>query len=217
MCIKDRILQIIENKGLSRRKFYQSIGVSSGFLNKNKNIGSDKLKRILAEYPDINIEWLLFGRGQMIIHKTTNNLSEYMHMMPVVDISHIAKEPSMSYEKNSTPLSNINVLDIISLGKNFENCNAAVQVWGDSMEPVFCSGDVAILRKISNIEYLQWGYAHLIITKEQRFFKFVQNHPAKKESILLETGNKNYESFELNKKDILHVYEARGLIRKLML
>ena len=216
MCIKDRILQIIASKGLSRRKFYQSIGVSSGFLSKNQNIGSDKLKRILNEYPDISINWLVFGTGNML-QEDNKPASSYLHTLPVVDVSNIVNEPATDYQSGQSQTSNVKVLDTISLGKNFENCSAAVQIWGDSMEPTFFSGDIAILRQINNFEYLQWGYAHLIVTQEQRFFKFIQNHPTNKGSILLETGNKSYESFELSKKEILHVFEARGLIRKLML
>ena len=64
--IVDRILQIIEYKKLNKRKFYIETGLSNGFLDKVKDIGSSKIEQILNNYPDINPEWLLTGNGSML-------------------------------------------------------------------------------------------------------------------------------------------------------
>ena len=43
----DRILQFIDYKGISKLSFYKEVGLSNGFLDKNKSIGSEKLVKIL--------------------------------------------------------------------------------------------------------------------------------------------------------------------------
>jgi hypothetical protein len=62
----ERIFQIIEYKGINKSVFYKSTGLSNGFLDKVKDIGVSKLEQILNAYPDINMEWLLTGKGEML-------------------------------------------------------------------------------------------------------------------------------------------------------
>ncbi len=65
-----RIKEYIDFKGITNQKFEIEIGFSNGAfgtqLKKNKTIGVDKLENILIKYPDINVEWLLTGKGEMI-------------------------------------------------------------------------------------------------------------------------------------------------------
>lgn len=69
MNIRARILEYLEYKDISKYKFYKSIGVSNGFLDKEGSIGSDKCEKIYYQYPDINLNWLLLGVGSMILEK----------------------------------------------------------------------------------------------------------------------------------------------------
>jgi len=66
MSITERIKQIIEYKSISVRKFCIEIGVSNGFLDKVKDIGCEKVLKILKTYPDISAEWLISGEGEML-------------------------------------------------------------------------------------------------------------------------------------------------------
>ncbi len=42
------------------------IGIANGYLDKVKDVGSEKLLKILNTYPKISPEWLLTGNGTMI-------------------------------------------------------------------------------------------------------------------------------------------------------
>lgn len=64
--ITERIRKIIEYKGISTRKFCEKVGIANGFLDKVKDVGSEKLLKILNAYPDISPEWLLTGKGEML-------------------------------------------------------------------------------------------------------------------------------------------------------
>lgn len=66
MNIRARLLEYLDYKDISRYKFYKSVGVSNGFLDKEGAIGSDKCEKIYYQYPDINLTWLLLGTGPMI-------------------------------------------------------------------------------------------------------------------------------------------------------
>lgn len=69
----ERILQIIDFKSISKNQFYKETGLSNGFLDKVKDIGVSKLELILKTYPEINPEFIIFGKGSMF--KNEENLS----------------------------------------------------------------------------------------------------------------------------------------------
>lgn len=64
--IIDRILKIIELRGINKSRFYKETGLSNGFLDKVKDVGGSKLEHILKAYPEISPEWLLTGKGAML-------------------------------------------------------------------------------------------------------------------------------------------------------
>ena len=65
--IKERLLQFIEHKGLSKHKFEVTCGFASRYVsNIKKTISSRSLKVISSTYPELNIHWLETGEGQML-------------------------------------------------------------------------------------------------------------------------------------------------------
>lgn len=68
--IKDRILQFIEYKGITKNKFEVVCGLPSRYVsNIGKSIQSDVIERIVLNYPDINLHWLITGKGDMVIEQ----------------------------------------------------------------------------------------------------------------------------------------------------
>ena len=65
--IKNKLTQFTEYKGISKREFCRKIEVSPTFLANNSSITIDKVIKILTVYPEINIYWLIMGRGEMIV------------------------------------------------------------------------------------------------------------------------------------------------------
>ena len=65
--IKERITRYLKNKMVSQKTFCDNIGVSHGYVSAiKKSIAPDKLQRISHLYPDLNIDWLLTGEGDML-------------------------------------------------------------------------------------------------------------------------------------------------------
>lgn len=74
--IKQRLTDFIYYKRISVSKFEKLIEVSNGYVNNlKKNIGTDKLEKILRVFPDLDPEWLLFGNGEMIKNPSTSSVS----------------------------------------------------------------------------------------------------------------------------------------------
>jgi hypothetical protein len=76
-----RILTFIEHLNISARQFDLSIGTANGYTlrmyKNNASIGSDVIERIVKTYPQINLVWLITGKGSMFIEvkepKTIDN------------------------------------------------------------------------------------------------------------------------------------------------
>ena len=70
MPVVDRIKKIIEYKKISTRQFCIKVGVANGFFDKVKDVGSEKVLKILNAFPEISPEWLLTGQGDMFRQPT---------------------------------------------------------------------------------------------------------------------------------------------------
>jgi len=77
MDIVGRIKQIIEYKNISTRKFCIEVGFANGFFDKVKDVGSEKLLKILNRYPEINPDWLLTGKGKMLLDEEETRINKY--------------------------------------------------------------------------------------------------------------------------------------------
>lgn len=69
--MKERLKQLIDYYGISTNLFSQKIGVSEGTIRKiltqNTTIRSDTLEKISQIFTEINIDWLITGRGEMLL------------------------------------------------------------------------------------------------------------------------------------------------------
>jgi hypothetical protein len=66
--VKERLERYCKSNGFSIRHFERKIDVSYGYfghLQKN-GISHEKVKKIINEFPDLNIDWLLNGEGEML-------------------------------------------------------------------------------------------------------------------------------------------------------
>ncbi len=66
---KERILQFIEYKHISRTLFFEKTGIKRGFLDSdklNQAVSDDHFAKIIANFSDISMEWLITGKGNML-------------------------------------------------------------------------------------------------------------------------------------------------------
>lgn len=62
----DRLKLFIKSKELGQTKFEELVGFSRGYISKVKtSIGANKLANIVEVFPDLNLDWLITGKGKM--------------------------------------------------------------------------------------------------------------------------------------------------------
>lgn len=95
----------------------------------------------------------------------------------------------------------------------YGDCDFALNVWGDSMNPVLHNGEI-ILCKEWKEKFIEFGYIYLIITSEShRMIKSIQ--PGSDDSkISCVSENSFFKPFEIERKDILKLYVVKGHINR---
>ena len=70
MRLIDRLFEYLHHHRLTPYTFERECGVANGYLQKQKkgkgSIGSDILEKIHAKYNDLNVFWLVTGKGRML-------------------------------------------------------------------------------------------------------------------------------------------------------
>ena len=65
--MKDRIILLIKAKNLTAAQFADEIGVQkssiSHIISGRNNASLDFIQKVLLRYPDVSMEWLMFGKG----------------------------------------------------------------------------------------------------------------------------------------------------------
>lgn len=77
--IKERVLQIAKNKGISYEFFFNDLGISySNFKGKQRDtsLQSDSIEKIISKYKDIDLHWLLTGQTKYSENEAINKVSE---------------------------------------------------------------------------------------------------------------------------------------------
>ena len=64
--VKQRIVAFAKSQGISVREFERRCGFRYGYVNSiRQGVSPEKLEAIKTAYPDLSMEWLLCGSGEM--------------------------------------------------------------------------------------------------------------------------------------------------------
>lgn len=214
--IKQNILRYLAQKGVSAYEFYKESGVTRGILQQNNGISEDNIARFLAYAPDVNIEWLITGEGPMLSHPTppTTPTKPTSHPstsgIPLIPLDAVAGFPAES--GGGVRLEDCERYVI----PEFENkgANFLIRVSGDSMVPLYYSGDLLACRKITDIRFFQWGTVYVLETSQGVLVKRVQESADHADSILCVSENSSvHHPFLLPRDDIRSLSIIVGLVR----
>jgi phage repressor protein C with HTH and peptisase S24 domain len=167
--IKERLVKYLDYKGLSKYKFYKDTGISNGFLDKEGAIGSDKCEIICTVYNDLNLYWLINGKGEMINSREYSNTqnesikSLESYKIPYYDVDVFGSAVETFNDQTVNPSFYLKI-------PGFNDCDFACNIYGLSMSPVYDPGDVIICKRMSGSIVL-FGEVYLIITAELRTVK----------------------------------------------
>lgn len=98
----------------------------------------------------------------------------------------------------------------------FNDCDAVVTNYGDSMYPAYKNGERLAIKKMNNFDVITWGETFLVITDSQandlRTVKEVHEHK-EKDKIILRASNPRYSGDTVvSKENVLALFAVKGKI-----
>ena len=222
MTKKDRLEALIAHYSEGKpTRFAKYIGVAPSTISTWLARDSFDYDLLFAKCEMLSPEWLLTGRGEML--KT------------VVDSSVVAYKASSVLPKSSKNPKGIPLIPLDAVagfpatdseGVYLEDCeryaipefeakgaNFLIRVSGDSMMPLYNSGDIIACRKIPNILFFQWGGVYVLDTSQGVLVKYVEEYEKDDECILCVSENRRFKPFPLPKSDIRSLSTIIGLVR----
>lgn len=215
MGIKERFLEFISYKGLSKRKFQESIGVSNSYIqNISSGISADVLYRIANAYSELNTDWLLTGEGNMlkkddktilrkdVIEKGENNYK----LVPIVHIDSVG-----GMRSNNSITDESQYIEGYIPFVNAQDDDKAIFQSGTSMIPTIPPGSIMQLREVKNWrEYFGYGNIFVIeLTDGRRITKEVRRYDENsKDYVLCVSHNPDVAPEELPKSMIASVWKV---------
>lgn len=81
--LRDRLKYYISLKKMTQREFMSKTGITIGMLNDNARLSS--IKKIIKEFPELNLYWLVFGNGYEMIRdaSTQEELLEQIEQLKI--------------------------------------------------------------------------------------------------------------------------------------
>lgn len=203
--LKGRVLQYIDFKQIEKSRFEKESGLSNGFVDKiGDSIRSASLDKIRNGFPDLNIDWLLTGEGDMLKDNETK-----------------ATNHKVGYSTYLLPLSAMGggLVGFAEKGVELKNCEAivspikdvdfAITIYGESMSPEYPSGSKVLIKKIDPCIFIDWGKVYVLDTSNGVVVKEVHKSE-KEEYVSCYSINKDpkFAPFEIPTSEIYGMYRV---------
>ena len=205
--IKQNILQYLATKGTTPYEFYKKSWVTRGVRNQNNGISEENIARFLAYAPDVNVEWLITGRGSMMGNNekelTTQNINDGA---PYYDVDFIGGFDEVFNDQTVNP--ELSITNGI--------CPRA-QLWcnitGHSMEPTISNGDIIALRQCS-VQDIQYGEIYAVVMDSFRTVKMLRRSETPGMIRFVPVNTADFDPQDFPVKRILKIYEVVGCLRR---
>jgi len=203
--VKERLVLFIKYRGLSQKRFEQIVGLSNGYVNNvSKGLGASKLAEISRQFPELNTEWLLTGKGGMLYDNEQLPKKTASSGCPYFNVDFAAGFSLLENDQTTNPEFYVDC-------RPYNNCDAWVNAHGDSMAPTISSGDIVAMKRINDFRYLINGEIYGIVTSSGlRTIKRVRDNG---DTITLIPDNKEVAEQTIPKEIITHVYQIKGAFK----
>lgn len=204
--LKERLIQAIDRLGITKAQFEKNVGLSNGFVDKSgDNTRKSSLEKISNIYPQINVNWLMTGDGNMFkdaykpsVHAPGK--SDHMHIVPLLPVS--AQGGSFNDFVESVKES-----DCEKIVSPVKSADLAITVSGDSMTPRYPSGCKILIKRINEKAFIEWGHVYVLDTCNGVVIKKIEPG-ADENELICESLNPIYKPFRVSMDDVYGVYKV---------
>lgn len=203
--LSGRVEWLQKKSGMTKREFALEMNIDPANFNrkvKGVQVWTEKDFQKFAER-GVNVEWLKTGEGE-----------PYEPIEEINAAKNVETRPRMTVYANAGQLTEeIGAYkERMPVVAQFPKYDYTIVVHGDSMEPMFSSGEEVACRDVTKSSFLQWGQPHVLNTSQGVVLKRIYQGDG---TIICRSENKLYPEFEIPMCDIytiglvvgkLHIY-----------
>ncbi len=131
--MKDRIRQLMEMDGLNAAEFSKKVKINSSvvsnILNAKNQPSFDAVQRIIEAYPEVNVAWLMTGRGAMLASvDATSSPENNAEQEQVTLFSSIENEEKTASKPLAQASENVKFRNTSRSGGNYAKENQAPRI-----------------------------------------------------------------------------------------
>lgn len=205
MTLQDRLSEYLTTKSLSNRDFERMCGLSNGTAARLRNTTRKSTFDRIANYCDLNVDWLLTGEGNMLRAETAPKIS-YTDGVPYFDEDFLLGFDEVTAPNSENP-------DFLIRMPGYEKATLWCNASGHSMEPEISNGDIIALQRIEDFSFLPFGDVYgFITTNGMRTIKRLGKSEKEGYYRLIPT-NKEYDEQEIPINKIALVYRVMGTMK----
>ncbi len=158
----DRFDQYKDYKHLTDNKVTVQLGISNGTIGKsrkeNRDLSDTVVEQILNFYTDLNRDWLLYGKGEMLkFEQPAPVRRDDVCIVPLIPLS------AMGGTLNDFTLS-IKPQDCESVVSPVRDADFAITVTGESMAPDYPNGARVLIKRVNERAFIEWGRVYVLDT-----------------------------------------------------
>jgi phage repressor protein C with HTH and peptisase S24 domain len=217
MELSQRIAKVVEYSGKSIPKFADSVGfktpqVIRELLKGNtKTVSFQVQERLKAAYPELNIDWLVTGDGDMILPSLTSEQKEKdIATLGVTDTRPRLPLNVTAGQNEILDGAMLSQCEQVPMVPMFPNYTFSMRVTGESMLPYISPGDELACLKIDEPSFLQWGRIYVLFTSQGVIVKKIFDTG---DGIRCVSFNEGYPDFIVPKSEIYSFNLVIGLVR----
>ena len=242
----ERLQYYMQEKGINDNQMTVNAGLSVGLIGKakssTKGMNATNIEKILLAYPDLNSDWLLTGRGDMLkterppMQQTTTQECSTRDKITKNEANRqtfeYKSEKKIAHRvpegrKEGIPLIPIEAMAGALTSEQtvleyeceryvvpvFKGADFLIPVKGSSMYPKYSSGDIVACQRVPMSDlFFQWNKVYVIDTNQGALIKRIKPGSTS-DRILIVSDNEKYDPFELPVSAIHAVALVIGVIR----
>lgn len=214
-----KLKALIKSHGFTIKSFGDSIGMTrNGVYDilKREYLKGDLINDIAKVLKVQSSEFIDYDIKESAKKNVTRGTADYFQTaekaIPYYDVDVSAGRITLFDDNKEIPKSYVSF-------PAFDDCDFAINIWGDSMYPKYRNGDVIICKEIHDWKsFVQYGECYLIVTHSkhgdsQRFVKFVRKSE-RKEHFKMVSENQKHDAFDVPVTEIRKMYIVKGKLER---
>lgn len=237
MILSERIQKLLDYAEMNPTQFSRKVGFPTAqtireLLKGNTKSVSEAVKfKINNSFPEINLDWLVSGEGDMFISEpepTSDFYDEWVRRNRKNDtgshVQNVTKDiGKLNSDSDYVPLLPVEAmagsLQGFSDGITLRDCRKikspvngadwAIQISGDSMEPEYRNGSYIFIKKMTG-SFIPWGHTMVLDTRDGVVVKNIFPVDGADDIIEARSINTKYPPFKIETSCIIGIYRVLG-------